>query len=319
LNFDIFVNPDGTYKIIDGDIIPVSYSQFCFQLIYKSIMNMPADTVSGGSSEDTEMVRILLQSYFHNYFTKGVVIDSNNIEISVEKTAEDDFLIGLSYSTPTPSGTNVNILEGTSFSLSGGALLTIDFEPEWLESLQIEYEKEVIHNITVYENTNNIILPIRPYPSSYVTGTRTTRDLIYLLKTTHNTTIDESEMDFSFYTNIGQSKYPVSRYIDGFIDKENCIVNITIDTDIDSSLYTLSTINGELTFILYTPDIIHITGKAYIVTALQFTDTFSIIDTLSVEPVYKLSPIRGKIVAVFPRTVSPGAYVVKYTGALEEK
>jgi len=319
LNYDIQINPDGTYVILNGDIVPTNYSQFCYQLIYKAIMNMPADTITGDSSSNIELTRILLQSYFANYFIGNTTIDASLIDIKITKTTVDSSLVSLSYETTTPDGVVVDILQNVSFTLVGGALTTVNFDPLWLEDIQIGYEKEVIHNITVYENTNQIVLPIRPYPASYVSGNRKTKDLIYLLKTTHDINIEEIDLPFDFYSSANQSRYAISRYIEGFIDKEKSVVNVTLNASIDPSLYSVNTINGEITIILSQLSVMRVYGTASVVNAIQVTDTFDIIEPLSVNPVYPLSHIRGKIVSIFPRTVSPGSYVLKYTGALENK
>ena len=55
-----------------------------------------------------------------------------------------------------------------------------------------------------------------------------------------------------------------------------------------------------------------IQGIAYIITAKYATKSYRIGDQIARKRVFELNPIRGKVYAIFDKTVKSGDYVLKY-------
>ena len=319
---DIIVDNEGVPILEDNDLAPAAYAQHLYQKIYKAIMNMPPNVISGISYDHASELTGALRGYFTEYFISDTDIDSGNIEIDINtgEAGGESATLKMSYTTSAPDGSEVDIVEGLSYSLEGGVLTTIDMEPPWLESIQGYYEISILHNVSISEFTSSIIIPVRPVPASYSYGNRTSRDNIVLLKPSYPVGDTETTRGFSFYTMPSRHMYPISRYISGLSDKVDVITGVEIDNwDDISSNFTKIKENGEVSLIARKATAMQITGTATIVTAVQVTSIWGVMEPVATEIVYPLSPIRGKIVAIFPKSVSPGNYVIKYTGILEEE
>jgi len=313
---DILIHPDGHYHLGTGDFIMADAGSYYHQKVYSALMSMPPTVASGRNMTDLITVETAIRQYLNTRFASDPDIQPSSFLVSAVSNGSQGITVSLSVSITAPDGTPIEVATSTDYSLEGGSLKYVDFEPQWLEYMNNFRTEPILFYVTIDAPSQDILLPVRPYPASPAAGSRETSDPIYLLSTSQSTDTESFEEAFSIETNAFRTLYPLSRYLASYTHKNAVVMDATLDGS-DTNV-SVETVDGELCIVLKVPSVGTVTGLATLVTAIQATSAFKIIQPLSRARVYPLKPVRGAYVARFSRTVTPGDYVVKYTGMVEE-
>ena len=309
----IKINADGTPVIINGDFITISHSRLLSQKIYRAIMNMPPDMLSGKNQTKTSILEPILISYLSNFFNGDPDIDGSKFQVEIENSIDQKVDFTVKYNENSSEGNGTAISTGLDFLLEGGALLTVNYSPEWLSIRNKEYRKQKSYYIKLEEDSQEILVPVEPYTLDTDSGI--SYPIVLTLSKWEDIT-DIRKIEFSIPITDTTMLYPISRYIPGFTDQQDVILNYQLDdTDL---IYNTNDMYGEYVIIVK-DQTGTLTGYVNIMTAVQFTYSYIIKNTIVNDSVFKLKPVQGHYYVQFPKTVSKGEYVIQYTGKMEIK
>lgn len=313
---DCRIRPDGTMLIQSGDMAGASYSQFLSQKIYRALMLMDPSVVTGWSLLSVSETKTALMQYFHEVFgaDSDISVEGFTVELTDSQSGAD-IGIRVDYKGKAPDGTPVEIIQGTRYSLSSGAIKSVDFGPSWLRWIENPHVENVLHRFSVSNASREVELPLRPKTVSNSPDEFTGASYMALLPGSFAGTLTESEKSFSFTTSVTRLIYPISRYISGFNERSESVVGATISEGDD--YVTVQKVDGVWSLVLSQPVEMLITGQAKTVNALQTSYDFILRDTIARDPVYPLAQTCGKYIAIFPRTIPAGEYMIQYTGVRE--
>jgi len=314
---DIIINPDGCYRLESGDFTKADITAYIKQKIYAALMSMPPNVVSGVNATHLDVVETSLRQYLNNRLMGDPDIQKDLIKVvAVPNGTPQGLTLTVEVSVTAPDGTPVDTSVSTDYSISGGSLKSVDFSPSWLEHLNRWARKDVIHPVTITEYTTEIPIPLKPFPASMAAGSRESAEVIYLMRSSGVRALNQRDVAFSVITFSNRTLYPLSRSIVGFVDKVNCIIDASL-TETSANRF-IQMVEGELSLVLQNPEAASIIeGTATMVNAVQATTTFKVVNPLARSHVFPMRPIRGSYMAVFPKSVAPGSYVIQYTGIAE--
>lgn len=323
MNYDIRINQDGTPIILGGDFYPVEFAEYVSQKIYKALMNMDPKTVSGIQIHKQEELEEAISEYLAEYFYSDLDIDSEGITITVEiNPGMEKIKMSLSYSGSSPAGIPVEFTSSLSYSVSSGAILSVDYEPSWLAIPEYATQVEVLYPITVTSPTTDIELPMEPYPNELSTSAPTLESEatlpVYLLTEDQISTIDTLTDDtFSISLRSTRSKYQLSSYLSSYVRRSHIIDSYEVTYSDSNPDYTIITEYGEPVIVVTPGTTGTISGTAKLRQAVQVTSKFLEKQKIVVAPLFPLRRRRGKYFAVFPKSVQIGNYYIKYTALSE--
>lgn len=322
MNYDIKISQDGCPVFVDGDFSPVDFAEFISQKIYKALMNMEITRVSGLPSTKPDVLEASILDYLTTQFYRDLYVQPQGISVKVTVLPGDDsakFVI--SYKGMSPEGRIVEFSSNLMYSVKSGAVLSVDYEPGWLSLPKYMAEKELQFPVSVTSPTQDIEIPMAPYPSSSTeNGTAGISSItlpIYILSTDQLDTISDTETkEFTITLRSTRSKYQLSAYIAGFVRRESIVESYEFD-DTDIS-YRVTDEYGETVVLVDKGTEGTLTGEVTLRKAMLSTTSYIVKSPLTVSPVFPLRRHRGKYFARFPKTVPIGNYYIKYTAISEE-
>jgi hypothetical protein len=160
--YDAKIEPDGRISLRGEDIQPVEYSEFVSQKIYKALMNMPMDIVTGTDQTKPSIVINNLQAYLNSAFSYDMDIDPAGVEVELNERGNQRASLLISYTGESPEGALVHMGKGYSYDINAGVITSVDFEPRWLEIRENSEEKAVTSWINVPALASEIELPLEP-------------------------------------------------------------------------------------------------------------------------------------------------------------
>lgn len=312
--FDVRIKNDGRLNLDHYDLTVTTYEQYLAQKIYRAVMDMNPGDFSGINVERKQEVTDALRRYFLSYFNGDPDIDGRAVVLElVTPSVGQHARFTLSYSGRSPNGRPVDIHQGFDYSFTAGALESVDLDPRWLITSPYQALRSINHIVHVSDYTREIELPVHPYLVGF--DAEQTLAPVYLLTEAMLEGGESRTESFSIEVTSERILYPISRYLEDFSSSTELISAIDIeDTDLD---YSESNLYGEPTIVCREPGTI--TGTATILNALQSTSSILIRNEVIGQSVYPLRPVREKYLAVFPKTISPGVYVLQYTGIVKEQ
>lgn len=308
---DITINANGTY-LIDRyqDLVPADFETAISQKIYDAIMSMPPSLASGMEKSKISILQAKIRTYINEFFAKDIDIDPYKIEISTVASPSDNAAFRFVYNDTMDNGIQVNFKSNLEFSLSSGAILKVDYSPAWLEKYDSSSTKEITLYREIKEYVSKIELSVHPEIDS---SGMAVSDIIIMNELDHGS-VTSRTLDIVIPVKDGSIIYPVSRYIDSSsINSKREIVRSINVTSADAGItYSESEESGELVLVCRGEGNVYVT--ATLMNILQYTRVVEKAPNYSRNAVYPLKPARGKILAVFPKTIKPGKYAIKYKG-----
>lgn len=329
--FDIVINPDGTPTLQRSDFVKATYGRYVAQKIYRALMSMDPAIVTGTDETKPDQIIDRAKAYFSNYFARDRDVDMGGLKITLLGRGGQNMSLSVEYKTTSPDGEEVGITQGIGFSLAGGALFNITYDPGWLSTMDEANttEIDIRHFITLTEATREVELPIPPTPAVVETpeipvdnvegqfarlgNNLSTATPIYVLAATSTGSISQDLINFSIVTNSQMLIYPIGRYMSGYTEKERIILDAYLTTVPTGMVARILDEYGELS-VFVSEGSGTISGTARVARAKYGTSSVIIKDTLAKDHVYKLRPNRGRYIASFSKSVAPGSYVVQYKG-----
>lgn len=320
--YDIEINELGIPKFNNYDIYKSTYERYLSQKIYGALMSIPPSLITGLDKRYPDIIETSISAYMFNYFIGDSDIDPANVVIKINDVVEDNVKISIGYRTTSPTGDLIGIDYGIDFNYVAGALVSADFDPSYLLAKEFPEKEDIKIYLTVDNPTNEIELPIEPYSdigySPLNIGDNILAAITFqpILLCDKEDYVDTSAISKDFSINItnDQLLYQIERYINNFISSDYIIDNIIINSVPDGFEYILKQEYGSHILISSNNVIGTVTGQVSAIKAKYISYSFYIKDKIANKYVFKLKPIRGKIIALFSKTVSPGVYVLKYKG-----
>lgn len=344
---DILINNDGTPVIENGDLVETSYPEYVAQKVYAAIMSIGPGDITGFDETKPELIVAELDGYFADYFAGDPDVEVSGIDVTMKNRGGQTISIGVEYRGTSPDGMEISVTQGLDYDMTAGSLRSLDYAPAWLMYRDDPDTSDITCYVSVTDHTNDIELPLepalskefvanssyRPIPDSesellkrynevvnrYASlgSIRTTSDPIYLCSATGSAP-SSSTKTFSITIDTQTMLYPLSRYISGFTVGDDVILDATITEEPANSDIQLVDEYGELSiFVLEGTGTI--SGTATVATAQYATYDFLVKDPEAHNHVFKLKPTRGRYVAIFAKSVSPGTYMLQYRGNKERR
>ena len=312
---DIVIKGDGSIYISDitGDAVKASPSQVIEQKLYASFMEMDPRVITSRKFTSYEDINTAMMQYLHSYFVGDSDVEASNISIEItENPGNDGVALSVSYSGKTASGEGVSLSSMMNYSLSAGALSSVNYLPEWLTTSYGEGTKDIEHYIYVSSPASEFELPLEPYYSE----DDPLGSMIRVLSP-GSVNSDTSELAFTIELYSGRTKYPVSSFVSTSIRRSKVIYEISVLSSTVS--YNIIKEYGE--YVIVVPEDTEsgtITGTAKVITAVTHTDEFSTRNEEANNLVFPLRRTRGKYFVVFPKSLPVGSYIIKYKGLTGE-
>ena len=313
---DFRINADGTLYLQTGDVELLGDDGYIGQTIYSCLMKISSDDFSKRvTSSSYNVLSAYIKAYLESELSNDPVIDSQLISVSVSSSQSGVASVSISY-----DGTSLENITGYSspkFSMVAGASPLIDKNPNWLylsdfdTSLSIPIELVV----TIQSTTSRIELPRLPvclqdnltinssFETSLITATKQSFVGVGSYRSINSVVIS---------VNSSQLTYPLSRYVkDLRIGAEN--ISSAVITNVPSTITSSSIVmkDGELCLIAI--------GTGEVICNLVVSPIGYVSNNVIIEDdkekdrcLYKLKPVRGKIFALFPKTLKPDTYVISY-------
>ena len=321
--YDIRIREDGCPDIDDrGDFVPVNFARYIEQKIYGALMSMSTDLVSSVPANRHSEIEANISDYLTGFFAGDSDVDPSGIAITVTPVpGSERITMSLAYEGTSPTGETVEYEGDLQYSLSSGAMLSVDYSPIWLTSSQIDTEKDLVFPISIQEVTNRVEIPLEPVAgigSSDNVKTGTSQHPIYLMTQSQvegSSQLTESSFTIQFYQ--GRSKYPISSYITNFQRRENVIYSYEFTNTALAPEFYVITKYGEPVIVVDQGGTGSVTGTVQIRNAVQATNNYTMEQELVAAPLFPLRRRRGKYFAVFPKTIQIGDYFVKYKALSE--
>lgn len=334
--FDITINTDGTPYTDNGDFETPNYGGYVSQKIYRALMSMDPITVTGTDETKPQDVINNVKAYLADYFWNDGDIEPSELSVSMKQRGGQNLNLSVELNTTSPDGGEVGVVHGMDYNMGGGALKSINYDPEWLTEIDNDSvdEESIEAYITINESTTDIELPVPPVISTsdedeIVSETELDSDKeyirvgvnghtkypIYIRDVNSSFSVETETLTFELEIDPQKMIYPIGRLLENYSEKTNIITFAEIDMESIPAGATAKIIDeyGEIS-VFVTSGTGKITGSAEVTTAKYATNNIIIKDTLSRDYVYKLRPARGRYTAVFTKSVSPGTYMIQYRG-----
>lgn len=303
--YDIAITNQGTPDLSSGDLRLVDYQTFILQKLYRVIMRMPANLAVGTGIIARSTLTQVVRQYINNELASDADIDPSSLVIESSDTAGMSAVsFVIRYRLSTEFNDAVDPMVDFTYKHGEGAILSIDTVPEWLSLPDYSGMESVTEYVRVTETTNMIEVSRRPVMASDIDGGLYP---IYLLSGSMNPDVARTE-PFSITVSEGRKTYAVSRYC-SFAFGAECITGISVSTS-DVS-YETKLVDGEYVIIAYSAGTI--TGSATIVNALQVSFRYESEAFSDLDLPYPQREVQGRYMVVFPKTVKPGGYTIRYT------
>ncbi len=296
---DLAITRYGVPAFSMDNVISCSREQYILQMLYREYMTLSHSSVTGYQSLDKETIGEWLRSYLASAFSGNEHINSSRIKVEMIGDSTE-MKSSITYTLESGETLTTGYME-FPFSVSGGALTSLDNPEPWLSvfTKPIEFDERVL--VTVSTQTDLIEVACFPIVSIDHPA--------YLFVPGADETI--STGTFSIDVEPGRRIYLVS---DGIEKKDMLstiihaeITNTSVDADI---LYQAGepciTVHGELTG----PSCI--TGTYTSAKVSGIGDAYEIHDVIDQDPVFVSRPTRGKVFIRFRSKIKPGSYWLKY-------
>lgn len=311
--YDILINKNGTARLHSGDLRQTSIEQYLSQKIYKAIMELNPDYFSSINENNRDRFQDYIAQYFNDYFISDGDIDPQSFRFIINNPGSKNQSINCSieYQTQTAQGKVISFRSDLNYSLTSGAISSVNYNPAYLYTRRNPKEVDVMIKIEIDTYTNEIQVPV--IPSIDLEG-EIDSDPILLLAEVMTDNINEPRyLDFEINTDTIQSSYVISHYVSGLnrhTDSIHKLVNVTTDLNC-----TVMEQDGEL--LIKCGEAGVITGTVEVLTAIQISYLYSFRNTSIYESIYPLKPSRGDCIIHFDKTIPPGTYFIKYKGITE--
>jgi len=323
MNYDIKIGQDGSPIIKKGDFQPVNFAGFVSQKIYKALMNMDISVVSGIQLTKRDELQQALSGYLVTYFAGDMAVNPQGITVTVIPVPGDDNIkYTVEYEGTSPDGEPIAISSDLMYSVSAGAVLSVDYEPAWLTTAPTDDTISVQFPITIEAITTDVELPIAPSYTEDLTygifGKSTVTKPIYLLTESQLTTINNTiDTTFSIPIRTGRTKYQLSSHITDFERLGHIIDSYSFTTLVSDIEFYVREEYGDIVVIVPAGESGTITGNVTLRKAAQVTTKYRVRETLVAGKAFPLRRHSGKYYAIFPRSIQLGDYYIKYTALAE--
>lgn len=314
---DIVIKSDGSISIslTTKDVIKASASRVIEQKLYASFMDMDPRLITSQKFSTSDEIKEVMADYLYSYFITDQDVNPANIVVNITGTPGTDAVsVVLGYTGTTGNGEFVNVSSDLKYSLNAGALTSADFLPGWLTQPLNKTTIDVVFPLNVTIPTKEVELPLEPYHENDQYSQSAA--LIRVLLPDQEDTSPESE-SITIPVFDGRTKYTLSSYLPttGYARKTRIITSVdAVTSDID---YNITTEYGELVLIVPENSAGQITCTVTVMPALHATTKYVVRGTTANQPVFPLKRHRGKYIAVFPRTLQIGNYIIKYEAITE--
>jgi len=312
--YDIIIQKNGGLYLLNGDLNNATYDRYIAQKLYAAVMEIPPDLLSGRSTNSATTMQSILQQYFVDRFRNDTDINPSNISCIINENLpiNDSISYSLTYNGISPDGKSINYNSNFSFLLESGALHGVNYDIKF-PNINLGDAYEVEEYITISSMSNELELPVTPMLGPDV---NVLYSPIVLIPQHLSGSIGESSMVYNITTNGTRKTYQLDNYINGYDLNKHTVGAITsMYTTPDNMTCTIFDKYGKL--IIRTSDIGSIQGTVSVITAKYITYDILYSDTYINKNVFRLKPTSGKCIAVFPGTISPGDYILKYTGVTQ--
>lgn len=312
--YDIIIQKNGGLYLLNGDLTNASYDRYIAQKLYAAVMEIPPDLLAGRTTNSAASMQKILQQYFIDKFRSDSDINPQNIICIINDSIpiENSISYNLSYSGTAPDGKDIEYSSNFGFLLEGGALAGVTYDISF-PNINLGEKYEVEEYITITSMTQEVELPVTPMLGTSMTELYAP---VILIPKNLSGSLGEVEMNYNISTNGTRKTYQLENNIIGFDINRHTLKNIlSIYTDPEEMNYTVFDKYGKI--IIRTSDVGTISGTATIITAKYITYDILYSDTYLNKNVYKLKPTSGKCIAQFPGTITPGEYILKYTGVTQ--
>lgn len=306
---DIVIRNDGSAYVSDitGDFRKASAAQVVEQKLYASFMEMDPKIITSKKFTTYEDVKNAMMQYMYSYFSNDRDVNPSYLTIDISETPGNDGVkLVISYEGTTEEGEAVSVSSGMGYSLSAGALSSVDYLPDWLatpkgsSTIDIEYIVNVTSPVSEFE------IPMQPYYSE----DDPLGSLIRVLLSNQTDTGSE-EMAFSVNVYPERSKYPISSFLSENIRRSKVIYTVSASTGTVD--YNIIREYGEYVIVVpYGTESGTISGTVKVISAVTSTTTSAIRCSDVNNSIFELRRNKGKYYVTFPKTLQVGSYRIKY-------
>lgn len=312
--YDIVIQKNGGLSLLNGDIQNATFERYIAQKIYAAVMEIPPDLLSGRSTASAETMQRTLQQYFNDHFMNDPDIDYRNLVCILDENVPVTHIVmyTLTYTGTSPEGKSISFTSDFRYSLESGSLDGVVYEIKYPNvNLGEPYEVEEFVKIT--SMTQEVELPVTPFLGPSTTSVFSP---VVLIPPSLSGSIEEITLPYIISTDGIRKTYQIDQYITGFDINKHSVKELssmyTSPDDMDCSVFdkygrTIVRTSSEGT----------ISGFAEVITAKYLTYEIRYSDTYLNRNVYSLKPTSGRCLAVFPGTIAPGEYILKYTGVTQ--
>jgi len=331
INYDIKIYQDGTPVLQYGDFVPIDFSGYVSQRIYQALMTMDLSLVTGMQLTKVKELEEALTGYLVSYFSRdGYIVPQGITATVIPMPGDDRIKYSVTYKGSSPDGSPIEVTSDLAYSVAGGAVLSVDYEPKWLTTPTYNTPKTLTFPITISEVTSEVELPLEPSTynmseDSHLTGFSNvpTESLqacpIYLLTAAQLDGVDNTtEEAFTIQVRSNRSKYQLSAFVTSFIRRESIIDSYSFDSSSEVTDFMVITEYGEPTVIITDVTSGTITGSVTLRKAVQVADKYIVKSPIVSSPAFPLRRHRGKYFATFPKSIQLGNYYIRYTAISEE-
>lgn len=305
--YDVKITETGALDLSSGDLAKTTLSETIDQKLYVCMVDMPSNFISGLPGLAYENTDTMLRAYITRYFTGDTLVNPAKVTSNVTYNPATQLLsVSLSYSDRSPDGANIEASSGLKYQIKDGTAPRIVADSDALSARRSEETIDITIPITVADYTTELELPVLPATDIYgELGTP------FIMLFADGTAVDDTAVSyrFSIPTVARKRVYAIGNYIDGF-PYESAVI-ISCDVEAATVSYQLNIDDG---FTIEAESVGQITGTVSAILCTAVATSYQMKDTVVQEPVFQLHPSRGRYMAQFPRTISPGRYVLKYKG-----
>lgn len=296
--YDIVVNRNGSYRISSGDLTNCERSLFLSQKIHRALMLMPTESLRAPRGDSYDAIAGPVTAYLAAYFASDPDVIPAGLSIGIERTAEQRTTLTISYRDTGDNAIEVNsVLNHTA-----GTMTNIDFEPVHLSVRISPTYITVCYRIHIDDYTSLVELPVEPH---FDAGDIILRDLTSTGAVVYTTLTVSIALTANFRSVVSHF-LATADYIPGV----HSLVSVSTEDAV-----TIIWEYGEAVAVA-AEDLTAI-FTVVIATALQTSDTMVVQDVHSNAHPFPLRPTRGRYMALFPKSIAPGDYLLEYTGIVE--
>ena len=306
---EIVIKSDGSFYISDvlGDVKKANPAQIIEQKLYMAFMDMDPKIVTSRKFTTYGDIKTAMNEYLYGYFSSDSDVNPSQITVDVTETPGNDGVkLTVSYNGSTVDGEPVSVSTGIGYSLSSGALTSVDYLPSWLETPSGSGTMDIEHIVTLTSPQSEFEVPMEPFYSDDDPLGSLIRALL-----PGQTGSETEEMTFSIDLYSGRTKYPVSSFLGSSIRRNKVIYDVTVtSSDVD---YNIIREYGEYIIAIKTDtESGNISGTVKVIPAVAATTTSVIRCSKVNNYIFELRRNRGKYYIIFPKTLQVGSYVIKY-------